>query len=416
MFSKALIAASLASQVTAWPFVAESVGMDPELMKRNDRLVERVPGDAASCPFNPNHTPAVPISDKYPYCGAKDGVPGKQVCDNNLVPANGDTAHYFVAPGKNDIRGPCPGINTAANHNFIAHDGITTFNELIDMQQNVYGVGYDLAVLLAVFGVGLDGDPITTKVSIGCDATTRTASPGLGPELGLDGHNKFEGDTSLTRNDYFTGGGDNFKFNSTLYAGMIAQCTQRNAGCDFGNIARYRKQRYDWSVAHNGNFYFGPKSVLLYGAASFLYELFPSLGDQGKPDLVTMDYFFRQEKLPPNWYSRVQPYTIPLVAAEIFKQYEAYPVAFGGNTGNPNTFYGIGQYGPSITNNTLQSTPQGVACLLYQIATEDAPASLGGGSTTPLANLQWAASKLNPIFGAGGSLASFGCPLNFNSA
>ncbi|KAF2167105.1 hypothetical protein M409DRAFT_54310 [Zasmidium cellare ATCC 36951] len=391
MFSKALIAASLASQVTAWPFVAESVGMDPELMKRNDRLVERVPGDAASCPFNPNHVPAVPISTKYPYCGAKNGVPGKQVCQNNLVPANGDTAHYFVAPGKNDIRGPCPGINTAANHNFLAHDGITTFNELIDMQQNVYGVGYDLAVLLAVLGVGLDGDPITGKLSIGCDATTRTASPGLGPELGLDGHNKFEGDTSLTRNDYFT-------------------------GCDFGNIARYRKQRYDWSVAHNGNFYFGPQSVLLYGAASFLYELFPSLGDQGKPDLVTMDYFFRQEKLPPNWFSRVQPYTIPLVAAEIFKQYEAYPVAFGGNTGNPNTFYGIGQFGPSISNNTLQTTPQGVACLLYQIATENTPSSLGGGGGLPTSTLQWAASKLNSIFGSGGSLASLACPLNHNNA
>lgn len=74
------------------------------------------------------------------------------------------------------------------------------------MQQNVYGVGYDLAVLLAVLGVGLDGDPISGKLSIGCDASSRTTSPGLpGPELGLDGHNKFEGDTSLTRNDYFLG-------------------------------------------------------------------------------------------------------------------------------------------------------------------------------------------------------------------
>lgn len=61
------------------------------------------------------------------------------------------------------------------------------------MQQNVYGVGYDLAVLLATLGVGLDGDPVTTKLSIGCDATNRTAAPGLGPEIGLDGHNKFEG-------------------------------------------------------------------------------------------------------------------------------------------------------------------------------------------------------------------------------
>lgn len=32
------------------------------------------------------------------------------------------------------------------------------------MQQNVYGVGYDLAVLLATLGVGLDGDIVTTKL------------------------------------------------------------------------------------------------------------------------------------------------------------------------------------------------------------------------------------------------------------
>ena len=48
---------------------------------------------------------------------------------------------------------------------------------------------------LAVIGIGLTGDPITTKMSIGCDATNRTApSPpvvgGLvGEELGIDAHN-----------------------------------------------------------------------------------------------------------------------------------------------------------------------------------------------------------------------------------
>lgn len=86
------------------------------------------------------------------------------------------------------------GLNTAANHGFLARDGVTTFNELIDAQQNVYGVGYGLAVVLAVLGVGLDGDPVgTEKLSIGCDANTRTSSaPATTNELGLDGHNKFE--------------------------------------------------------------------------------------------------------------------------------------------------------------------------------------------------------------------------------
>lgn len=114
--------------------------------------------------------------------------------------------------------------NTAANHGFLSRDGIVTFAELTDAQQNVYGVGYDLAVLLAVLGVGLDGDPITTKLSLGCDATSRTATPGLGPEGGLSTHNKFEGDTSLTRNDFYLANGDNFRFNRTLY-NMMSQTT-----------------------------------------------------------------------------------------------------------------------------------------------------------------------------------------------
>jgi len=36
------------------------------------------------------------------------------------------------------------------------------------------------------------------------------------------------------------------------------------------NLALYRYQRYQQSLSENGNFYFGPKSMLLFGAASFL--------------------------------------------------------------------------------------------------------------------------------------------------
>ena len=61
----------------------------------------------------------------------------------------------------------------------------------MDAQQNIYNAGYDLAVLLAVLGVELTGDPVTQKMSIGCDATSRTSPIGglLGAEGGLDSHN-----------------------------------------------------------------------------------------------------------------------------------------------------------------------------------------------------------------------------------
>lgn len=53
-----------------------------------------------------------------------------------------------------------------ANHGFLARDGITTYNELVDAQQNVFNVGYDLANLLAIAGVGLVRT--ITLTEIGC--------------------------------------------------------------------------------------------------------------------------------------------------------------------------------------------------------------------------------------------------------
>jgi hypothetical protein len=39
--------------------------------------------------------------------------------------------HAFQAPGEKDQRGPCPGLNALANHNYISHDGITSSAEVI---------------------------------------------------------------------------------------------------------------------------------------------------------------------------------------------------------------------------------------------------------------------------------------------
>ena len=183
-----VLAVALAESSSAFPFVANLPGIDSSAL----RNIRQSPKEKrqSSCPFNSNHQGAAPYSSQYPYTGAKGGLPGTGV-GGIKVPADGDTAHAFEAPGPNDIRGPCPGLNAAANHHFLSHDGITTFTELLDAQQNLYNVGYDLAVLLATLGVALDGDVVTGKLSIGCDATSRTSATGslLGDELGLNGHN-----------------------------------------------------------------------------------------------------------------------------------------------------------------------------------------------------------------------------------
>lgn len=292
---------------------------------------------------------------------------------------------------------------------------------------------------LAVLGIQAGGDITTTKLSIGCDATSRTAAqPALGSEPGLNGHNKFEGDTSLTRDDFFLGNGDNYDFNGTLFAEMKAVADRVSGGnFDFNALATYRSQRYDESLRDNPNFFFGktfyfktrvkhvlnvagPLSTLLYGAASFLYELFPNFGPEGTANLGIITSFFGAvqnssapggwshvpEKIPDNWFSRRAPYTLTDVGNQIFTMYGKYPKLFGGNVGK-NNFDGLNTTFDFITQGKVPDTATAAdfTCLLYQIATGPVPSSFS--TTTDITGkvLDWSLGKLNPVF------KNAGCPL-----
>ncbi|KAK4496979.1 hypothetical protein PRZ48_011428 [Zasmidium cellare] len=374
----------------AYPWVSRAAGVDSSILQRGSIAAR----DSADCPFNANHEPAAPVTADFPYNNAKDGKPGNGK-GGYLVPAPGDTAHEFRMPDpKTDIRGPCPGLNTAANHGFLARDGIVTYNEL-------------------------DGDIVgTSKLSIGCDASSRTALTGnlLAEELGLNGHNHFEADTSLTRNDYFLADGDNYRWNATLFTHMMDYC---QGNCDLQALAKCREARYYESRAENGNFFFGPGSLLLYGAASFLYELFPTAG--GTADEVTMMSFFGAnktsdgqyvwnggERIPPNWRARVDPYTNFKVGREIFAMYLLHPVAFGGNIGQ-NNFLGM-NFSTYIQNGQLNlNTPYDAMCLLYQTLTGPFPAELGNVINLPVAVENAITAKILRM------AQNFGCPINPNS-
>jgi hypothetical protein len=39
------------------------------------------------------------------------------------------TEHQYVAPGSGDKRGPCLGLNAAANHGFLPHNGIPNIEQ-----------------------------------------------------------------------------------------------------------------------------------------------------------------------------------------------------------------------------------------------------------------------------------------------
>lgn len=102
----------VAEAVTAFPFVSSVPGVDSSLFQnaRRQQSGGSNPGGPATCPNNPNHVPAPGVTAQYPYNNAKNGLPGNGK-GGYQVPADGDVAHQYVAPGPNDIRGPCPGLN-----------------------------------------------------------------------------------------------------------------------------------------------------------------------------------------------------------------------------------------------------------------------------------------------------------------
>jgi hypothetical protein len=298
---------------------------------------------------------------------------------------------------------------------FIARDGVTDYTELTDALQNVYNVGYDLANFLTAFGIYVaDGDPITRKLSIGCDATTRTSwNPAVtGSEPGLDGHNKMEQDASLTRNDYFTGNGDNFSFNTTLWSRFV----ESSGGLfDLPNVAKWQYERYVQSRKENPHFYWGPIFFFQHGAASFLFELWPNGNEGYVPTLKNTASFYgaRQnsegqwervpERLPENWVNRKTPYTLLGIAANIFAMYGMYPAGIGGNVDGK--FVGI-DFPPYIVGGQSNATtPADVACLLYQVISQPFPSSLNGVVTPVVEALQALLTALG-----GNEFKNLGCP------
>jgi Peroxidase, family 2 len=49
--------------------------------------------------------------------------------------------HAFVVPSGSDQRGPCPGLNAMANHNYLPHNGIGTMEDFITGTQEAFGMG-----------------------------------------------------------------------------------------------------------------------------------------------------------------------------------------------------------------------------------------------------------------------------------
>lgn len=84
---------------------------------------------------------------------------------DQLVDVYGE--HQYIAPGPGDIRGPCPGLNAAANHGYLPRNGIASIEETVSGLGALYNLGPRISAVLAAYAVAIDGNVAEGVWSIG---------------------------------------------------------------------------------------------------------------------------------------------------------------------------------------------------------------------------------------------------------
>lgn len=313
-------------------------------------------------------------------------------------------------------------MNMLANHGFIARDGVTSLSEVTDACQNVFNMAWDLATVISLVALVLgDGDVISRKFSIGCDATSRTAAVPLiaGSQPGLNGHNNFEADASMGRDDYFLNEGNNYSLNGTKF-GMMVEATEGKF--NISGLSRYRHQRWYQSSAENPNFFFGPAGLLLYGDAAFLPELYADGQKDYKPDVETISTFFgahqkadgtwfygHNETIPKGWINRKEAYGLVDEVNAIVSMYSENPVLFGGNTA-PGKFDTLDFAAIKDGKLKVGVSPTDVLCLIFQLLTAPSPGVLNGVASLATGTLELVLTTVGSVF------TNLGCPAPLNGA
>lgn len=312
--------------------------------------------------------------------------------------------HSFVPPGHGDLRGPCPGLNALANHNYLPHNGVATIDEFVNATNSVFGMGVDLALFLSTYGAVIDGD--LTSWSIGGPPGGSGLLPGLlSPPQGISGsHNKYETDGSPTRGDLYQYGND-FLLQLSQFKDLYnkqAGVDDSAANYDLDLLNNFRAERIAQSKANNPYFFSAPfAGVAVQPAAyTFIYRFMANKSaehPEGVLNKEVLKSFFAisgddnnlqynpgNERIPDNWYKRAigDEYSIPFYALDLNSAALQHPefLEIGGNTGKVNSFVGVdvGDLTGGVFNagNLLQGN--NLACFGYQAGIQAAPDLLKG--------------------------------------
>ncbi|OQO08005.1 hypothetical protein B0A48_06798 [Cryoendolithus antarcticus] len=304
--------------------------------------------------------------------------------------------YKFVPPGPLDERGPCPGLNALANHNYLPHNGIATIQQFVDATNKGFGMSRDLSTFLAVYGAIVDGT--------GTGWSIRGT-----PHTGISGsHGNYETDSSPCRGD-LNQWGSNTDLQITQFKRLYAlQPNAATANYNLDVLRTFRTQRLTESINKNPYFSYGPFTgvAVSQAAFTFIYRFMANKSSEypeGRLDKATLKSFMSiqgddnnlkwvpgNEQFPDYFYKRhpTDEYSIPYFQSDIvyFAQADPRILIPGCNKGKVNTYSALDPGTLSNGAYTAQQAAANPVCFASAFAKAEATA-FTGLSTSQLAPL-----------------------------
>ncbi|EKM83297.1 hypothetical protein AGABI1DRAFT_111729 [Agaricus bisporus var. burnettii JB137-S8] len=282
-----------------------------------------------------------------------------------------DAEHPFKPPRKGDIRGPCPALNTLANHGYISRNGIESPSNIVRAAMEGFNMNNDLAKFTCYAAFIVNGNMVTDLVSIGEKSKKTGPDPKDQPATigGLNTHNVFEGDSSMTRADFYDGG-DVESFNETLFQGFL-EYSYRFGGGRYNLTAagEYRLKRTQDGIQNNPTFTIvAPRLFSAYSESVNPINLWvDGRQDDGQLRLDHARSFFEAARYPDDFHRAARPMSADNEAVV----HAIHPLEPGANVAGVNTYTvdrnaprlddkcGIFEYHVNTTLRTLYPNPRG---------------------------------------------------------
>ncbi|GKT48188.1 dothistromin biosynthesis peroxidase dotB [Colletotrichum spaethianum] len=271
--------------------------------------------------------------------------------DPMTTPINVAGDHRFIAPDFQDgaQRGPCPGLNALANHGYINRNGVTSVTEVAGAINQVFGMGVDIAIILAVLGTVFVGNPLSLNPGFSIGDVSSASNNILGNVLGLLGtprglngsHNIIEGDSSNTRADLYVTGDA-----STMVMDQFQSFYDMSSGegdYNFDVFAKRASIRFNETIATNPYFYYGPFTGMIARNAGYFFacRMFANYSSENPDGILnkkTLKSFFAVqgeegnltynrgwERIPENWYRMPVDYGLVQLNLDLVDLILKYP-------------------------------------------------------------------------------------------